>query len=158
MATVAAAGLVISAIAVAASVAGTVVSSKQATSAGKRNAKIQEQAAEQARQNSLIDAEQQSKADRRLMAAQRARFGAAGVDIGSGSALDTLTRTTEEAEVDRQRILAGGGVQEARFKTTADSARLFGQAESTRAISTGIGGIIDNTGTAVNIYDRNYGN
>ena len=47
----------------------------QAETAGKTNQEILDYDARQAQARSEIEAQQQSKADRRLLAAQRARFG-----------------------------------------------------------------------------------
>lgn len=136
----------------AAAVGTGVYSAVQANKAGERNAEIAEQEAEQAKQISLINAEQQAKSDRRLAAAQRARFGAAGIDIGRGSALNLLSTTSGEAELDRQRLLAGGTIESARLRRSAGSASFEGSARAQQAVNQGFSGFLGGISQAARSY------
>lgn len=123
---------------------------------GERNAQLLEQESAQARGKAGIEAEEQQKRDQRLMAAQRARFGASGLDFTTGSPLRVLTTTAREAELDRQRILAGGDVEAARFRTQAQTERLRGFTAGQSAFSSGVGGFLSGLGSAGSLYVRRY--
>ena len=130
---------------------------EQADIAGRQNQQILQGQAVQAQNIAEVNAEQQQKADARLMAAQRARFGAAGVDFTTGSALNVLTQTAKEAELDRQRILAGGTVEAARLRNEANVARYQGDATREYSQSQGQAGFLSGLGQTANLYSRSYG-
>lgn len=129
----------------------------QAETAGKTNQEILDYEAQQAQGRAGIAAEQQSKADRRLLAAQRARFGAAGLDPGAGSALTVQADTAFEAELDRQRILAGGNVEAARLRNEGQAARFVGRATANKARQEGFAGFLGGLGQSGSLYTRAYG-
>lgn len=129
----------------------------QAEQAGKTNQDILNYDARQAQARSEISAEQQSKADRRLLSAQRARFGAAGLDPGAGSALTVQGDTAFEAELTRQRILAGGNVDAARLRNEGKVAKFTGKATAQNARQSGVSGFLTGLGQAGSLYTRAYG-
>lgn len=129
----------------------------QAKTAGKSNRDILQFEARQAQAAAEIDAAQQQKMDRRLLAAQRARFGAAGIDPGAGSALTLQTTTAREAELERQRILYGGSVQANRLRNDAAVADYTGKATARQAEMQGYSGFLTGLGQSANIYSRAYG-
>ena len=129
----------------------------QAETAGKTNQEILDYDARQAQARSEIEAQQQSKADRRLLAAQRARFGAAGLDPGAGSALTVQADTAYEAELTRQRILAGGGIEAARLRNEGKVAKYTGKATAQNYRQAGYAGFLSGLGQAGNLYTQAYG-
>lgn len=105
-------------IAVAASVAGAgaaaygaIQSGNAASAADNYNAEVAAAnataATQQAQQNAML---QQQQAKQQLGSVV-ASYGASGVDAGSGSALDVLSMSASNAELDRQTILYKGQLQ-----------------------------------------------
>lgn len=129
----------------------------QAAQAGQTNQDILDYDAQQAQANAEIAAEQQSKADQRLLSAQRARFAAAGLDPGAGSALTVQGNTAYEAELARQRILAGGSIEAARLRNEGAVARYTGKATETNYQQSGRAGFLSGLGQAGSLYGRAYG-
>lgn len=73
--------------------------------AAEYNAKVQEQAAHDALQRGSDEAAANQDRTRRLIATQRAGFGASGLDISSGSPLDILTETAGLGKLDSLRLI-----------------------------------------------------
>jgi len=74
----------------------------------------------------------------RLMGTQRALYGAAGVDIASGSPLLTLMSTAEEGEREAEFIKYGGEVSATRSLNEARMNRFYGK-QASRAGAWGAG-------------------
>lgn len=101
------------------------ISSGQAQSASARyNAQVAANQAAYERQRAQIQADQQRDKDRHLMAAQRARMGAQGLDMTTGSPLVVLESTAAQADTDYRTILANGDVAAARAESQAALDRL----------------------------------
>jgi hypothetical protein len=86
-------------------------SSRQMAASSKYNAALAETQAQYAQQQAQADANAQKEKDRKLMAAQRARMAAGGLDMTSGSPLVVLENTASEADADYRNILANGQMQ-----------------------------------------------
>jgi len=67
---------------------------------------------------------------KRLMGTQRAVFGAAGVDISSGTPLSILLETAEEGEREAEYIRYGGNVEAVRSEQQARLYSLYGSQAS----------------------------
>ncbi|WP_035066650.1 hypothetical protein [Nitratidesulfovibrio termitidis] len=65
---------------------------------------------------------------RRLASSQRAAFGASGVDVNEGSALDVLALTDAEAELSAMELLYGGEMEAWSWKQKAATAKNQGGA------------------------------
>lgn len=95
--------------------------------AGDYNARILEQQAVAARHSAAFEEVKQRREARRLKAAQRARYGKAGVVITEGSPLTVLTETAAEAELDALAIRYAGEVKAKGYEAQAEMSRWEGK-------------------------------
>jgi len=102
----------------------------------------------------MAEAEDQRRRNRRLFAAQKAAYAKAGIDPNSGSPLDVLSDSVQEAELQALRL---------RFsrQSQAESIRFQGKlARDTsiiRGASTLLGGVNDSFGTEITNALKNIG-
>lgn len=109
--------------------------SKAMAAVYKQNAAI---AAQQARN----EAAQEKDRYRRLAAAQRASYGASGLDVNTGSPLDVLADTDAEGAVSVMQLLYGGQLDAANWRTRANQALSSGRYSLS-------GGLLGGTGSAL---------
>ncbi len=76
---------------------------------------------------------------RRLVGSQRAAFGASGVDVNEGSALDVLAGTDAEAELSAMQILYGGQMEAANWKARAATVKSSGSQQLFSGLLKGVG-------------------
>ncbi len=120
----AAAALVLMAVSAATSIAG--------GAAANRDAKAE---AAQLRRLGRVEAEDQRRETRRLLASQQAAFAASGVDPSVGTPLDVLGATVAEAELAALRIEFGR-------ESEATSISRRGSRAQTQGITSGLGTIL----------------
>lgn len=120
-------------IALAATVAGTVISAvgqlqagQAAAQAGELNAQSAEADARAAKDRAALDEARSRRETRRFVATQRARFGAAGVTF-TGTPLLVIEDTVREAELDALTIRFGGETEAARLRRQAALDRFEGK-------------------------------
>jgi hypothetical protein len=124
------AGAVIALIGIA---AGTYAQYEQAQTQekyAKYNAKVAENQAAGERMRAGVAADQQRELHRRVIANQRAQYGASGVDVASGSPLLVIADSARQAELDAQIILSGGEARASGFQSQAALDRFQGRAAS----------------------------
>lgn len=102
------------------------------------NARVQEIAARDAEHRGRIEEGKQREGTARLLAAQRARLAAGGVDIDSGSALELLTGTAEVGEMDALTIRSNAAREVWGLRTGAGLTRAEGQHAYTAGVLGGI--------------------
>lgn len=143
----------LAAIAVATAAVGTAVgtysavaASQARSAASKFNAKIQQNNATMAEQQSAAEAAKTKERGRRLIGQQRAALSAAGVDIDSGSALDIAYDSNVQNELDRLTQLYKGDVsatgslaQSQLYKRDASNATTAGYLQAGGTLLSGIG-------------------
>jgi len=110
------------AIGTAAAVGGQLYAGYQAAQAQEYNARVAEQQAKVERQRGKIEADRQRRDAQRLIARQRAGYGASGVAI-LGSPLEVLSDTAEEAEYDALLTEWGANTQAGFYETEAKQRR-----------------------------------
>ncbi|GHV55659.1 hypothetical protein FACS1894206_10070 [Deltaproteobacteria bacterium] len=108
----------------------------------KSAAKGHEQAADVARKQAANAAAQERDKYGRLAAAQRAKYGASGIDVNQGSALDILADTDSEGAVSAMQLLYGGELEAWNQKNKARAAKASGRGAL-------IGGILGGAGTGL---------
>jgi len=113
----------ISAVAVVASVVGTVVSSDAQRRAANTNADIQEQNAAAARAKSSYDEQRHRESVQKMLSTQRALYGKSGVDM-AGSPLLVMEDTAAQGELDALAIRYGGDVASAQQRSAANLSRM----------------------------------
>lgn len=79
---------------------------------------------------------------RKLASAQRAAYGASGLDVNAGSPLDVLADTDAESAVSVMQLLYGGQLEAANWRLRADVARSQGQSGLASGILGGTTNII----------------
>ena len=87
------------------------------------NAKAKENEASYARGQAARNAAEQRKQTAQLIAAQRAKMGASGAAVGSGSFLDLTMSTAEEGARDAMALLQEGDLQAWRYEVEASNFR-----------------------------------
>lgn len=92
--------LVLAVVAAAVSAAGMKMQYNAAEKSAKYNAKVNEQNAKTATEQSLYDAEQIRAKNKRVLGAQRAAYAASGVDPDSATSLDVAADTAQQGEMD----------------------------------------------------------
>ena len=93
-----------------ATVASTAVSIYSSVSAGKKEEHAEKNVARQLRQQAIQKAEDTAKEHRRILAVQRAKYGASGVTM-EGSPLLVQMESLRESEEQLRRIREGGAFQ-----------------------------------------------
>lgn len=107
-------------------VTGAISSGQAQADAARYNSQMAQNQAAYERQRAQIQADQQREKDRHLMAAQRARMGAQGLDMTTGSPLVVLENTAAQADTDYRTILANGDVAASRAESQAALDRMTG--------------------------------
>ena len=128
---VAAVGAVIALIGIAVSTYAQYEQGQTTEKFAKYNAKVAENQAAGERMRAAVAAGQQREAHRRVIANQRAQYGASGVDVASGSPLLVIADSAKQAELDAQIILSGGEARAGGFQAQAALDRFQGRAAST---------------------------
>lgn len=107
--------------------AGTIYGAVQEKEAADYNAKVaRRQAAwEQMRSQALAD--RQAEQDRKLLASQRARVSASGLDPSEATPLQLLTETAARANVDYRNILLDGQMRSDNLRSQASAYRVQGR-------------------------------
>lgn len=72
-------------------------------------------------------AAQEKEKYRRFAASQRAAYGASGVDVNMGSPIDVLADTDAEGSVSVMQLLYGGQLEEANWRTRANTTLASGK-------------------------------
>lgn len=127
MAAIAIAGLVVTVVAAAASAYVQYEQAEQQSKVAKYNAKVAENRAIEERQRAAFAAEQQREANRRVLARQRAAYGAADVEVNAGSPLLVMADSARQAELDAQIILSGGAARASGFTAQSNLDRFQAQ-------------------------------
>ena len=99
-----------------------VVGAVSGLSTGRANAELSREQAERERERTRIELRRHKRNVGRVLGEQRVQFASAGVRADSGSALDILSDTSSEAELDEKLIEVGG---EARASFEESKARQF---------------------------------
>ena len=99
-----------------------VVGAVSGLSTGRANAELSREQAERERERTRIELRRHKRNVRRVQGEQQVQFVSAGVRADSGSALEILSDTSSEAELDEKLIEAGG---EARTSLEESQARKF---------------------------------
>lgn len=120
---------------------GQIKQGEYARDVGKYNARVAENAAEQARRKGTEEEMTHRERVMQLLSKQRAQLGAANVDIGSGSALQLQEDTLTLGEVDALRIRSNTEEQVSSLRTQAKLAKSQGEAAYTAGVM-GAGGTI----------------
>ncbi len=139
------AGLVLSAVGTAVGVAGTLAQADSQAKAQDYNAKVSENNAIQAKQQSEFEATRVREKGLRLLSAQKAAYGKSGVDL-TGSAGDVLLDTSFSNELDALAVEYGGNVGANRYTAeaglnsmSAANARRAGYYSAGSTLLTGLG-------------------
>lgn len=111
--------------------------SRASAEAYKQNAAI-------AQQQAKNQAAQEKDKYRRLASAQRAAYGASGVEVNSGSPLDVLVDTDAEGAMSVMQLLYGGELEAANWRTRANAAKASGRNSLTS-------GLLGGTSSAVRL-------
>lgn len=141
---------------------GSIQSANAEQAAGQAQASADQYNAEVAQQNAIA-AQQQAEQNATIQQAQAkqklgsivAAYGSAGIDSGSGSALDVLSNSASNAEVDRQTILYKGQLQANGYTDEAslDSASAINavntaNAKASATLISGAGSALSKVGSA----------
>ena len=94
--------------------------------AGKDNEEAAEDQARRERERIKLDLQRHRRNERRVRGQQQVQFVAAGVIGDTGSALDIIADTQEQADLDAQIIEAGGEARASFAESSARQARLQG--------------------------------
>ena len=142
------------ALAVGMMAAGTAVNAFGAYSAGKAkqaaynyDAQVAEMNAGIAKEQAEFEAARQESKTRRFIASQRVGFLANGVTI-SGSAMDILSDTTIQGEMDRLAIIYGGEVEAVNYRNDAQRSRFAGKQEAKAGMFNAAGSLLSGAGSA----------
>lgn len=118
--------------------------------------KVDEYNRKLAEQSAASEAAAHRKKVQRLLASQRARLSAAGLDISSGSPLELLTDTAYEGEMDAQRILYTGKLRGMGFQMSSELSLFQGRAAKSagnrQATATLLSGAASAAGTGAQYY------
>lgn len=117
------------------------------------NARQQELAGQQSRENASLQAAQVAREGRRIISAQRAAQAGTGLDIESGSALELRNVTENQNRLD-QLAMIFGGQSEAHQRQAAAILQRAGGAATKKAAPLAVGGTLlsgaASTGTTAN--------
>lgn len=155
----AAAGAVaaIAAIASAAvTAAGAIQQGKQQKAIAEFNAQVAENEAISARNAAQFEADLQSDRIERVIAAQRAGAGGAGVQI-EGSPLAVIADTAADGELDRLAILFSGDIAAARATSQAAADRLQGRLAQTKARFSAVSALLGGASKAAGGFSGGFG-
>lgn len=119
---------------------GTIYSGLYSAQVAKNNAKVAEQNADYARKAGQQQAEEESMKGAQKVGAVKAAQAASGVDVNSGSALDTQIGQREVDKLDTETILNNAELQAYGYTTQAQNFKA-------QASQDAIGGVIGGIGT-----------
>ena len=152
---------IIAAVGAAAAVAGAGVTAYAAHAQGQAqeeaadfNAKVAKNNAIAAEQAAAIEAEQKREHYRRLMGTQRARQGASGVEISSGSPLLVQLDQAEQAALALSTTQYGGGVRAQGFNAEAELEGFSGSQAARAGTLTAGASILTGVSSAAGAYSR----
>lgn len=137
---VAAAGAVLSAV-------SAIQQGRAQQQASNLQADVMQQQAERERQQAAADAGDLQRRNQRLMARQRTLFTAAGV-TREGTPLLVEEDTAAEAELERQKVLAGGAVRATRLEQQAELERFSGRVSKQQGLARGGALLLSGAGRA----------
>lgn len=121
---------VMAGVTAAVSAAGSISQGQAAASTGRARSDLLRQQADRERKQAEADADEFRRRQSRLLATQRAGFGASGVAF-EGTPLLVGADTAGEIELQAQKILAGGLSEASALETEANFARTSGRQAST---------------------------
>lgn len=120
-------GMELLAAAAAVSAAGTLSQAASANSMARHSAAVSESYATAARDRAAYDEERSRENARRMLGAQRARYGGAGVVL-EGTPIDVMADAVTDAELDALSIRGKGALESRRYLNDAAGARYRGGA------------------------------
>ncbi len=120
-----------------------VVGAVSGLSTGKANAKLSREQAERERERTRIELRRHKRNVRRVLGEQRVQFVSAGVHADSGSALDIVSDTSSEAELDEKLIEAGGEARASFEESQARQFRKSGRNVFAKGLLTAAANIVD---------------
>ncbi len=120
----------LAAVGAATSAAGSIAEGQATKKASRVQSDILKQQAQRERQQSKVDADQFRRRQSRLLASQRAGFGASGVSL-TGTPLAVGADLAAEIELQAQQILSGGEAEATSLENEAGLARFRGNQAST---------------------------
>lgn len=123
---------------------------QQAKNAANYNAQIASQQATASRQVAAANAERQRRNAERQLGSMQAGYSASGVSSSEGSALDILSQSARDAELDYQNIIYGGETQALGYENTA-------RLERSRAANAMSSGYLSAAGTLATGAGKAYG-
>jgi hypothetical protein len=98
------------------------------------------------------EAESHRRAVRRLIATQRAKMAASGVDIGGGSPLKLFAQTAYDGEMDAQDIIYAGKIGKQTKGMAANMAYFRGRVAKAQGTRAAIGTLASGTASAMGSY------
>jgi len=126
----------------------------QAEYAARYNATVARNQAQAARDAANADADTQRRQYDRVLAAQRARYGASGVIAGEGSSLLVMLESEEEAALDVARVRHGGAVAAQGLEAEAKMQRYQGQQARRASYLSATGSLLSGVAGAASIYSK----
>jgi hypothetical protein len=120
--------------------------------AGEYNAQIDEANAAEAKDQAAQEEQITREKYARVMATQRANYGAAGVEISSGSPLAVLQDQAYQAERDALNVRWKGAVNYDKFMNQANLERFYGATAVNTANTQGVATILKGAGSIMQSY------
>lgn len=124
------------------------------------NASVARTQADYARQAAAAQAVTQRLAAERVMGAQRARYGASGVDVGAGTPLLVQGETIEQGELDAARELWTGENRAQGYLAEANLRQYYAtvsRSQKPSLLGAAIGGLFSSAGGAMKTFGRGGG-
>lgn len=115
--------------------------SQQQQAVSEYQAELYEEEAKEAEKSAKYDEERHRESVRSMLAAQRALYGASGVDLSSASASAVMLETKREGELDALQIRRGGEVAATSARNQAILQRYYGRT-SKRMMPLQVGGTL----------------
>lgn len=125
-----------------ASVASTAVGFISSLQAGKAEERAEERAAAQARAAAEREAEDTRKKHQRIIAAQQAKYGYAGLTM-EGTPLLVQMESIKESEEQLRRIMESGGMKAEAYEEAGERAATSGQIGGVKALLSGASSFIE---------------
>jgi hypothetical protein len=141
----AAVGAVAAVMSTAVSVVSSVQSGKRANKIAEYNARVSENEATETKATATERENIHREKTQRLLSKQRAQLGSAGIELGSGSALQLQEDTLALGEADALRIRRQGGLSAKALNTAADLSRIKGENALTQGTVSAFGSIFSGT-------------
>jgi len=143
----------VAAVSALASAGGTAIGAEQQRKASSYNADVAEQDALAAKDKAEADEQAHRENVRRILASQRALYGASGVDM-AGTPLLVMESTAEQGELDALTIRYGGDVAAAKERSAANLYKMQGRnAMTSGAINAGTT-LLAGAGNVAGIYAK----